>query len=497
MNTKSCFAYTRISTVKQGDGVSLEAQREAIAAFAQRSGLIVTSWFEEKETAAKRGRPVFDTVVRSLQKGQADGLIVHKIDRSARNFSDWARIGELVDSGIDVHFAHESLDLRSRGGRLTADIQAVIAADYVRNLREECVKGMEGRLKQGLFPWTAPIGYLDRGGGNAKVPDPIRAPLVRQAFELYATGHYSFRSLRRELQTRGLTTRNGRPITKGCFENMLSNPFYTGIVVLKRTGRTFEGRHEPLVSQTLFSRVQDMKSNKHIKKTTIHNHPYRQLITCGTCGRSLIGESQKTHIYYRCHTAACAKTSIRQDRFEEAVSAELSRWQLSDGDKERLQAKMQEWLNKRTIALDKQAIDLQLANVHARADQLTDALLDQIIDKRTYVERKGRLDAEQKNLKKSLGDFGNIQTDGQIAAKYLELAKSLILSHGLANPAQKARLLKIAMSNCTMIGKKICFKPHNWLCEVDNTLKTLCGAPVRDKTRTFEEIEQALETFDL
>ena len=36
---------------------------------------------------------------------------MHKIDRSARNFSDWARIGELVDSGIDVHFAHESLDL--------------------------------------------------------------------------------------------------------------------------------------------------------------------------------------------------------------------------------------------------------------------------------------------------------------------------------------------------------------------------------------------------
>ena len=203
MATKSCFAYTRVSTVKQGDGVSLEAQREAITAFARKSGLTVTAWYEEKETAAKRGRPVFDTVVRSLQAGQADGLIVHKIDRSARNFSDWARIGELVDSGIDVHFAHESLDLRSRGGRLTADIQAVIAADYVRNLREECIKGMEGRLKQGLFPWAAPIGYLDQGGGKAKIPDPKRAPMIRQAFELYATGQYSFRQL---LLESGLST---------------------------------------------------------------------------------------------------------------------------------------------------------------------------------------------------------------------------------------------------------------------------------------------------
>ena len=52
----------------------------------------------------------------------------------------------------------------SRG--LTADIQAVIAADYVRNLREECKKGIDGRLKQGLTPWAAPIGYLDQGGGK-------------------------------------------------------------------------------------------------------------------------------------------------------------------------------------------------------------------------------------------------------------------------------------------------------------------------------------------
>lgn len=148
-------------------------------------------------------------MVRSLQAGDAQGLIVHKIDRSARNFSDWARIGELVDTGIDVHFAHESLDLRSRGGRLTADIQAVIVADYVRNLREECLKGMEGRLKQGLFPWAAPIGYLDQGGGKAKTLDPIRAPLVRQAFELYATRRYSFNTLRLELQRRGLVTFTG------------------------------------------------------------------------------------------------------------------------------------------------------------------------------------------------------------------------------------------------------------------------------------------------
>ncbi len=492
MSSKTCFAYTRVSTLKQGDGVSLEAQREAISAFAHRHNLTVTTWFEEKETASKRGRPVFDAVVRSLQVGQADGLIVHKIDRSARNFSDWARIGELVDSGIDVHFAHESLDLRSRGGRLTADIQAVIAADYVRNLREECLKGMEGRLKQGLFPWAAPIGYLDNGGGKAKTIDPIRAPLVRQAFELYVTRQYSFTTLRLELQRQGLTSRSGRPITKGCFENMLSNPFYAGTVYLKRTGRTYEGQHEPLISRQLFERVQHLKLNKQIKKSTTHNHPYRKLITCGSCGRSLIGERQKTHIYYRCHTVGCAGVSIRQDTLEQAAGAELTRWTLSPATKARLQAKMERWLKKRTAESDKQAVQLQLANISARSEQLTDALLDQLIDKPDFLERKARLVRQQKELEAQLAEQGTVHQDRQTTAKYLELLTSLILSYGLADQGQKARLLKIAMSNCELIGKKLYFEPQNWLSEVENTLKTLCGAPVRDRTRTSDRIEKAV-----
>lgn len=490
MKPKTCFAYTRVSTVKQGDGVSLEAQREAITIFAQRNNLKIIDWFEEKETAAKRGRPVFDAVVRSLQSGEAAGLIVHKIDRSARNFSDWARIGELVDSGVDVHFAHESLDLRSRGGRLTADIQAVIAADYVRNLREECIKGMEGRLKQGLFPWAAPIGYLDQGGGKPKVLDPARAPLVLQAFELYASGHYSFKGLLVELQKRGLTNRHNKPITKGCFENMMSNPFYTGVVLLKRTGRRYAGQHEPIVPLSLFNRVQDIKSGKQIKKSTLHNHPYRQLIRCERCNRSLVGERQKGHVYYRCHTQRCVKTSIREDVFEQAVTQELMRWRLAPTDEVRLLAKMQELMAKRTAATDIQAIELQLANVAARMDRLTDALLDQLVDKPTFQERKTSLSQEQENLKKQLGECGKDDGHAALAKKYLELAKSLVLNHGMANQSQKARLVKIVMSNCSLAGKKLCLQTHNWLCEVETTLHTLCGAPDQDRTRMEEVINE-------
>ena len=120
---RSFFGYTRVSTVKQGEhGVSLQEQHDAIARYATRNGLEIVSWFEERQTAAKRGRPVFTQMLRLLRGGKADGVIIHKIDRSARNLKDWADLGELIDAGIVVHFANESLDLHSRGGRLSADI---------------------------------------------------------------------------------------------------------------------------------------------------------------------------------------------------------------------------------------------------------------------------------------------------------------------------------------------------------------------------------------
>lgn len=131
---KNCFGYVRVSTHKQGEGVSLEAQREAIQEYAQKHEIKISKWYEEKETAAKKGRPIFNGMISDIKRGQADGLVIHKIDRSARNFSDWAKIHELADAGYAIEFASESLDFQSRGGRLTADIQAVIAADYIRNL---------------------------------------------------------------------------------------------------------------------------------------------------------------------------------------------------------------------------------------------------------------------------------------------------------------------------------------------------------------------------
>src|SRR5437870_1151902 len=176
------------------------------------------------ETAAKRGRPVFNQAMKLLRQGKHRGIILHKLDRGARNLKDWAEIGELIDQGIEVHFANESPDLHSRGGRLSADIQAVVAADYIRNLREETRKGFYGRIKQGLYPLPAPLGYLDMGQGKSKEPDPAKAPLVKKTFEFYGTGRYDLDDLGEEVHRLGLRNRNGGKVTRTGLSVLLNNP---------------------------------------------------------------------------------------------------------------------------------------------------------------------------------------------------------------------------------------------------------------------------------
>ena len=121
--TTHFIAYTRVSTQKQGtQGVSLQEQRRAITRYAQKHKLIIASWYQEQNTAAKRGRVIFQDVLKKLEANDGKlGLLMHKIDRGARNLRDWADIGELIDSGIKVRFAHDDLDMHTRAGRLTAD----------------------------------------------------------------------------------------------------------------------------------------------------------------------------------------------------------------------------------------------------------------------------------------------------------------------------------------------------------------------------------------
>jgi len=394
MSSQKYFAYIRVSTARQGQtGTSLTEQRAAIEQHAQRQGLKIIKYYEERETAAKLGRPVFFEMLRALRQGKAAGVVMHKIDRSARNLKDWADLGELIDCGTEVHFANESIDLTSRGGRLSADIQAVVAADYIRNLREETKKGIYGRLKQGLFPFRSIVGYNDAGRGLPKEIDPVQSRFVREAFNLYATGEWGLNALVERMHELGLRSRTGGKVTRNGLSTMLRNPFYIGIIRLHKTGELFPGAHEPMVGKELFDRVQIVLDGKNVKKQKCHFFIFRRHIICAECGNKLIAELKKGWVYYRCHTKNCSQKCLREELIENELLRAMGELRFDAEENRYLKREINRTDGERLALAESQrrALQIQLQSIEERLSKLADAFVDGVFDKETYINKKTSL----------------------------------------------------------------------------------------------------------
>ncbi len=476
-----------MSTQKQGEGVSLEAQKDAIAGFASLNGLVVIEWFEETETAAKTGRPIFNQMMSQLKKGRASGLIMHKIDRSARNMRDWNLVMELPNYGVKPYFAADGLDFATRGGRLSANLQAVIAEDYIFNLREETIKGMNGRLKQGLYPWNAPPGYLNCGGGKPKVPCPKTAPLIKVLFELYASRQYSYIPLLKEMHQRGLRNTRGGQLTLCGLGNILKNPFYIGLIFIKSSGQTYRGIHQPIIPVQMWKRVQDIRTGRSGPKTTRHNHLFQGLFRCGHCQSPMVPEKQKGHVYYRCKLKQCATKTVREEILEFAVVDGLKQLKLNADAKRKID---QAETPKSLVSLEDQrrALELQIADEERRLERVEDLLIDETITPEAYNRKRQTAQLRLVELREQLEKMPNPAEIQTHLKRLAELQNNLVLLYQNANRTEKRMIIENVWPNRTVIQNKPLLKPYSWVSGGQNDMTLLGGAPKRTSRRSTHEI---------
>jgi len=196
---------------------------------------------------------------RLAEDRSIDCLVVHKLDRLARNLEDHAAIrAALRKAGVQLHSVTETLE-DSASGKLVEGILASIAEFYSANLGQEIRKGMDQKAAQGGWPVRAPFGYRNvrRDGPGRRAesvlePDP-QAPVVAWAFERYATGTLSLAALTEHLVEMGLRNRLGNPPGVSAIHRMLRNPVYAGVIRWRGVER--EGIHQPLVPRERFDKV--------------------------------------------------------------------------------------------------------------------------------------------------------------------------------------------------------------------------------------------------
>ena len=272
--------YLRVSTEEQAtmggeaEGYSIPYQRDAcLGKVRQLGGILAAEFVDAGESAKSAHRPQLQKMLRELKAKRIDYVLVHKIDRLARNRADDVEINAAIArSGPKLISVAEPVD-ETPAGKLLYNMMADVAQYHSDNLAVEVLKGMDTKAKRGGTPYRAPLGYLNRKEfiDNARhsyvIIDEERAPLIRWAFEQYALGNWAIRQLVDALNAQGLRSRASRkltakPLTISGVHHMLRNPYYMGVVPYR--GVYHEGKHEPLVSVELWLRVQDVLTAHHL-----------------------------------------------------------------------------------------------------------------------------------------------------------------------------------------------------------------------------------------
>lgn len=166
----NALIYLRVSTKEQAEkgdseeGYSIPAQGEAcLRACAEKGWNVADEFIDAGESARSADRPDLKAMLERV------AVVVHKIDRLARNIEDHVAIrAGLRRAGVQLVSVTENIE-ESASGKLVERIHALMAEFYSANLATEVRKGMTQKAKQGLWPAKAPIGYLNlREQGTAK-----------------------------------------------------------------------------------------------------------------------------------------------------------------------------------------------------------------------------------------------------------------------------------------------------------------------------------------
>ena len=160
---------------------------------------------------------------------------------------------------------------------------------FVDNLRENVKRRLRQKIRNGVWPGWAPVGYLNNPKTRMIDIDKNKMPKVKKLFELYATGEHNLKSLADWCKENNLKGNLNKEISPSNIHRILQNIFYIGL--MKYKGEIFEGKHTPLILKEFFDKVQEiLRRRGKPQKQKKHNFVFLGLMKCASCGCSITAE---------------------------------------------------------------------------------------------------------------------------------------------------------------------------------------------------------------
>lgn len=465
---RKAILYIRVSTDEQADkGYSLKHQDEQLRKYCEMQNIHVVELFKEDYSAKTFNRPEFTKLLNGLKKhrAKADLILFTKWDRFSRNTGDaYGMINTLNKYGAEPQAIEQPLDLTIPENKIM--LAFYLAAPEVENDRRalNVFVGMRRAKKEGRWMATAPRGYKNITNEELKkviVPSGD-APTIKWAFEELSKGIYHIDEIRRNCNQKGLKC------SKNNFWHLIKNPVYCGKLHIPaykdEDASIVDGSHEPLITEELFEKVQDVLTGRRRKLAykicAKEELPLRGFITCPQCGKKLTGSASTggsgiKHFYYHC-TKGCPE---RTKAFEinDTFSDYLKTIIFKAGIQELYQSIVKSVFtsNSEHKALTQNQIQAEIHKNRERINNAQQMMLDGALSPEEYKEIKKRYEPIIDGLVQE--HLGSTQADSEFRKylkKGLQIVKTLDSVYDTAPLPKKQQLIRSICKENLQFGKK-------------------------------------------
>jgi site-specific DNA recombinase len=328
-NKNVAVGYCRVSSDEQADkGISLDYQDEQCRSAAEHDGytevLIIK---DEGKTGKNLKRKGIQEVMDLAKKKEIAIVYVTNADRLARNIGCHTFIRHALSSnGVELRYLNGQSSGDDAGSVMADNMFATVAQYHSDITREKSMQATDKKARAGYFPTHAPVGYINCSNPDKNcekvaqkiiIPDPKTAPLVTEAFRIYASGQHNAYELNEMLHEKGLVTQRGKKLPDSVFYNILKNRLYLGEIHWQGI-HVKNGKHEPLIDEDTFNRVQTVMNNHGGNRCRRRKYSWllNGYVFCPLHNRRYTAEfhCKKLIAYYHCpNREGCGKYVERSD----------------------------------------------------------------------------------------------------------------------------------------------------------------------------------------
>ena len=245
--SKKACVYTRVSTVEQVDGYSIEEQeRMGKAAIESKAWEYVGTYSDPGVTGRTMARPGLQAMLSDIQEGKIEAVVIWKLDRLSRKQRDTLTIIEdyLMKNDVTLLSLNETLDTGTSWGRAMIGILSSFNQMESENIQMRTEMGRKAKAREGGYAGgKPPIGYKAIEGKLVIVPE--EAEVVRLVFQLRKNGK-TLMGIAEELNNRGYKTKSGKAFLHSAIQTILNNEeTYKGIYRYGKEGGQIQ--HEPIL----------------------------------------------------------------------------------------------------------------------------------------------------------------------------------------------------------------------------------------------------------